>query len=111
MTQDIFGREKYLMGPNFRIHSVRFSKIRAYLKYPLVFNDVHVRSGVVYLLASRKLSKNCMGVFENVRVINDHYIFEEHPNVTLIYQNVARMKYTSSHSRVFNLKAEKQAGF
>ena len=38
------------MWHDFRIHSVRFSKIRAYLTCSLVFEDVHVRSGVVHLV-------------------------------------------------------------
>ena len=42
-----------------------------------VFEDVQVRSGVVHLvLQSQTLEQ--LRIFENVRVINDHYIFEEH---------------------------------
>ena len=78
MTQDLFGCEKYLMGPNrFRIHNVRFSKIRAYLTYSLVFEDEHVRSGVVHLVFQSQTLEQ-LGVFEKVRVVNDLYIFEEH---------------------------------
>ena len=60
-----------------RNHSVRFSKIRAYVTYSLVFEDEHVRTGVVHLVFySQTLEQQ--GVFENVRVINDLFIFEEH---------------------------------
>ena len=71
MTQDIF--------VCIRIHSVRFSKIRAYmyLAYSLVFKDEHVRSGVVLLVFQLQTLEQ-LGVFENVPAINDLYIFEEH---------------------------------
>ena len=65
------------MWHNFRIHSVRFSKTRAYLTYPLVFEDVRVGSGVVHLVFQSQTFEQ-LRVFENIRVINDHYIFEEH---------------------------------
>ena len=77
MTQDIFGCEKYSMRPNIRIHSVRFSKIRAYLMYPLVLRDFHVsRSDVAHLVFQSQTLEE-LGIFEIVRVINDHSIFEE----------------------------------
>ena len=59
------------------IHSVTLSKIRANLTYSLVFEDEHVRSGVVHLVFQSEILEQ-LGVFENVRVINDLYIFEEH---------------------------------
>jgi len=51
--------------------------IRAYLTYPLVFEDVHVGSGVVHLVFQSQTLEQ-LGVFETVRVINDNYVFEEH---------------------------------
>jgi len=58
------------MCQNFRIH-------RAYLTYSVVFEDVHVRSGVVHLVFQSQTLEQLI-VFENVRVINDRYTFEEH---------------------------------
>ena len=42
-----------------------------------VFEDLQVRSRVVHLVFHSQTLEQ-LGVFENVRVINDHYIFEEH---------------------------------
>ena len=74
------------------IHNVGFSKIRVYLTYALVFEDEHVRSGVVHLVFQSQTLQQ-LRVFENVRVIIDFYILEEHLNASLIYQTMARMIY------------------
>ena len=75
MTQDLFGCEKYLMGPNFRIHNVQFSKIMAYLMYQRRSHQKWRRAFYTVVFQSQTLEE--LGLFENVQVINDHYIFEE----------------------------------
>ena len=92
---------------------MRFSKIRAYLTYSLVFEDEHVRSGVVHVVFQSQTLEQ-LGVFENVRVINDLYIFEEHLNESLIYQTMARMIYRTLRviqEYLIRINTEKQAGF
>lgn len=84
MTKDFFGYEKYLMGRNFHIHSVWFSKIWAYLMYCLVSKDVHIRSGIMHFMFQ--------AVFENVWVKWSLYLWRS-PNVTFIYQNMVNMIY------------------
>ena len=73
-TRDLAVKMRQL---SFSCHSVRFSKTRAHLTHPLVFGDAHVRSGVVHFVFQSQTLEQ-LGVFENVRVINDQYIFEEH---------------------------------
>ena len=71
-----------------RTHSVRFSQIRGYLTYSLVFEDEHVRSGVVLLANSRTTG--------SIRKCSSHkwslYLWIT-SNASLIYQNMARMVY------------------
>ena len=43
----------------------------------VIFEDEHVRSGVVHLVFQSQTLEQ-LGVFEKVRVVNDLYIFEEH---------------------------------
>ena len=58
------------MWHNFRIHSVRFSKMRAYLSIPR-------RSRHKCRLVSQSQTLEQQGVFESVRVIDDHCFLEK----------------------------------